>query len=60
MIPGLGTKIPHATRPGKKKKRERERDMKKKLEPSQKPGSILTDPAKPRLHQPNHRLPTDL
>lgn len=33
LTPGLGTKIPHATRPGKKK--ERERDMKKILEPSQ-------------------------
>ena len=40
MTPGLGTKIPHATRPGKRKERERERerDMKEILEPSQKPG----------------------
>ena len=57
--PWSGNKNPTCHK-AREKKKERERDMKKKLEPSQKPGSILTDPAKPRLHQPNHRLPTDL
>ena len=52
LIPGLGTKIPHATRPGKKKK-ERERETwRKNLSPARSRGpSWLTQPSPGSISQ---------